>query len=130
MSGIGDIKSAFAAAAPGVTLRAVRLSRDDVNKKQILEFDITTADGNQTLTEVLDEGAMTNVMMAAAVRVAEALSAKVTTEGPIAVPVAMNKLVGGDAPILQEPAAGGAATATPFPLPAPQEPESPAGGQQ
>jgi ABC-type uncharacterized transport system ATPase subunit len=81
MSGITDIKNAFAKAAPGIDLRAVRMRYDEFNGEQILEFDICRADGSkQTVIEKMPSTAGMKILLDAAMNVAKALGAKVEVQ--------------------------------------------------
>lgn len=78
MSGITDIKNAFAKAAPGIDLRAVRMRYDHDASEQVFEFDICRADGaKQTVEERIPAGVMTPQMIEMARKVATAIGAKV-----------------------------------------------------
>lgn len=78
MSGITDIKNAFAKAAPGIDLRAVRMRYDAQTSDQVFEFDICRSDGSkQTIVERFPAGVMTPGMIELAKKVAEAVGAKV-----------------------------------------------------
>lgn len=77
MSGINDIKNAFAKAAPGIDLRAVRMRYE--GDEQVLEFDICRADGaKQTVVERLPNTARMTALLDAAMKVAKALGASVS----------------------------------------------------
>ena len=79
MSGINDIKNAFAKAAPGLDLRAVRMRYE--GSETVLEFDICRADGaKQTVEERLPIEAGMTPLLDAAMRVAKALGAQVTVQ--------------------------------------------------
>jgi hypothetical protein len=79
MGGINDIKAAFNKMAPGIDLRAVRMSYDEANQKQLLEFDICGADGSKrTIKEELSMGAGMRPLLDVAMKVAKALGADVT----------------------------------------------------
>jgi|SRR6478752_7747137 len=79
MSGINDIKNAFAKAAPGIDLRAVRMRYE--GNETVLEFDICRADGaKQTVEERLPNTAGMTPLLDAAMKVAKALIAKVEVQ--------------------------------------------------
>lgn len=80
MSGITDLKAAFQSAAPGVTIKELRVRTDTERKKQIIEVDIIDTQGARTVTEALDIGMSTSLMCAALTKTAKALGATVIEE--------------------------------------------------
>lgn len=78
MGGILDIKNAFAKSAPGIDLRAVRMSYDHQRQKQVLEFDVVENGVMRTMKEELEMGAGMRPMLDAAMKVARALGATIT----------------------------------------------------
>jgi hypothetical protein len=78
MGGINDIKAAFNKMAPGIDLRAVRMSYDEANQKQLLEFDISENGAVRTVKEELSMGAGMRPLLDVAVKVAKMLGATVT----------------------------------------------------
>jgi hypothetical protein len=108
--GIADIKSAFAKAAPGIDLRAVRMRYEDAGAETVLEFDICRADGaKQTVEERIPSVPGMKPLLDVAMKVAKALGAKVEVENKsqpvigdeIAGHSLLSAVVGGDAPVLQ-----------------------------
>jgi hypothetical protein len=79
--GIADIKSAFAKAAPGIDLRAVRMRYEDSGATTVLEFDICRPDGSkQTVEERLVSKPGMKPLINVAMQVATALGAKVEVQ--------------------------------------------------
>jgi hypothetical protein len=103
--GIADIRSAFAKAAPGIDLRAVRMRYDLNTSEQVLEFDIRQDGVERTVEERLSFAPGTKPMLDAAMKIAKSLGATVeveeNTETLNKASSLMSEVVGGDAPVLK-----------------------------
>jgi hypothetical protein len=79
--GIADIKSAFAKAAPGIDLRAVRMRYEDAGAETVLEFDICRSDGSkQTVEERIPSVPGMKPLLDLAMKVAHSLGASVIAQ--------------------------------------------------
>jgi hypothetical protein len=99
MSGITDIKNAFAKAAPGIDLRAVRMRYEDGGAETVLEFDICRPDGSkQTVVERLPSTPGTRPLLDVAMKIAQSLGATVTQDSApiaqLAIPIAQQTAEG------------------------------------